>query len=55
MITYNGASKVIRRICEEVNALTAAFAVTDAQIEQAVADAYDAVFEEGGEQDGNDG
>lgn len=48
MITYNGQSKPIIRLVEAVNALTAAFDVTASQIEQAVADAYDAVFEEGG-------
>ena len=54
-IVYTGRSKPIIRLVEAVNALTAAFAVTDAQIEQAVADAYDAAFEEGDEQDDNDG
>ena len=54
-IIYNGQSKPIIRLVEAVNALTAALNVTDAQIEQAVADAYDAAFQEGGEQDGNGG
>lgn len=47
MISYAGQSKVIRGLCELVSGLCAAFDATDAQIEQALSNAWDAVFEEG--------
>lgn len=47
-ITYTGQSKPIIRIVEAVNVLLTAFDATDEDIEQAVSDAWDAVFEEGG-------